>query len=75
MEEFTKNMMKGLMPFTLIANITGQPSMSVPLHWTEEALPCGVQFTGRFGEDAKLLRLAAQLERAQPWVGMKPQIR
>jgi amidase len=61
-------------PFTAIANATGQPSMSVPLHWTQEGLPVGTMFTGRFGEDATLFRLAGQLERAQPWEKRRPEV-
>ena len=48
--------------------------MSVPLHWTPDGLPIGVMFSGRFGEDAVLFRLAAQLERAEPWMNRKPQL-
>lgn len=59
-------------PFTPIANITGLPAMSVPLHWTGDGLPCGVQFIGRFGDEATLFRLAAQLEKAQPWFAKRP---
>jgi amidase len=74
LEEIIQNTMKGQMPFTLIANITGQPAMSVPLYWSKDGLPCGVQFIGRYGDDAKLLRLAGQLEKVQPWSARKPQI-
>lgn len=64
-------------PFTQLSNLTGTPSMSVPLHWApvESAgveLPFGVQFVARFGDEATLLRLAAQLEQAQPWARRRP---
>jgi amidase len=58
---------KQVMQRTMIANLTGIPAMSVPLHRTENDLPVGVQFLGRFGGEATLLKLAAQLERAKPW--------
>lgn len=61
-------------PYTAIYNVTGQPSMSVPLHWSAEGLPIGVMFSGRFGDDATLLRLASQLENAKPWATTRPKV-
>jgi len=60
--------------FTPIANLTGQPAMSVPLYWNGEGLPIGCHFFGRFGEEATLLRLASQLEAAQPWEARRPPV-
>jgi amidase len=60
------------MPYTALFNVTGQPAMSVPLHWNDAGLPIGVQLAGRFGDDALLLRVAAQLEAAQPWFDRVP---
>jgi len=59
---------------TMPANVTGQPSMSLPLDWSEKGLPIGTLFTGRYGDEATLFRLAAQLERAHPWIDRKPGI-
>src|SRR6185295_10841578 len=61
-------------PYTALYNVTGQPSMSVPLHWSADGLPVGVMFSARFGDDAMLLRLAAQLEKAKPWAGRRPAV-
>ncbi|OGP50166.1 MAG: amidase [Deltaproteobacteria bacterium RBG_13_43_22] len=61
-------------PFTPICNATGQPAMSVPLYWNDEGLPIGTHFMGRFGDEATLFRLAAQLEQARPWKDRRPPV-
>ena len=58
----------------VVANLTGNPAMSVPLWWNDDELPVGVHVLGRFGDEATLIRLAAQLEAAQPWARRRPAV-
>ena len=61
-------------PYTYLTNATGQPAISLPLHWTADNLPVGLHFTAAYGEEATLIRLAAQLEAAAPWAARKPPV-
>jgi amidase len=68
---------KRFTPFTAPYNMSGQPAVSIPLHWTEatneqQSLPIGVQLVGRPGDEVTLLRLAAQIEAAEPWAHRQP---
>lgn len=60
--------------FTAVFNATGQPAISLPLHWNDEGLPIGVQLVAAFGREDLLIRVAAQLEKAQPWADRRPPI-
>jgi amidase len=62
------------MPGTSMFNISGQPTMSVPLAWNAAGLPLGMMFSARFGDEATLFRLAAQLEQERPWKGKTPPV-
>jgi amidase len=61
-------------PFTQIANITGQPAVSVPLRWTDEGVPIGVQLVGGPADEATLFRVSAELEQARPWRDRRPPV-
>lgn len=61
-------------PYTPLANITGAPAISLPMHWNADNLPIGVQLMGAYGHEDVLLRVAAQLEQAQPWVDRLPPV-
>jgi amidase len=64
----------GQMPYTPIANMTGQPAASVPLHWNEAQLPVGTMLTAAIGQETLLFQVAAQLEKQQPWLHRMPKI-
>jgi amidase len=61
-------------PWTALFNLSGQPSVNVPLHWNEAALPIGIMLSGRMGEEGTLISLSAQLEAARPWKDRHPPI-
>lgn len=73
---FEETVLKNLAwtPYTQMANLTGRPAMSVPLYWTPDGLPLGVQFVGGLNSEAMLLQLARELEIARPWFDKRPPI-
>jgi amidase len=60
--------------FTAVFNVTGQPAVSVPLHWTGDGLPIGTMLVGRPADEATLLALSAQVEEARPWAQRHPPV-
>ncbi len=60
--------------FMFAFNVSGLPALSIPAAWTAQNVPIGVQFVGRLGDEASILRLAAQVEEAHPWIGRRPAI-
>jgi len=70
-EEYAERMF-GYMGDTPVYNQTGQPSVSLPLHWSDDNLPVGMMFSAAYGDDALLLQLAGQLEQAAPWWNRRP---
>src|SRR5262249_62427735 len=63
-----------LIPFTPAFNITGQPAISLPLHWNAAGLPVGVHLVAAYGREDLLIRVAAQLEQARPWADRLPPV-
>ena len=59
-------------PFTPLYNATGNPAITLPLHWSADGLPVGIHFGARYGAEDVLLRLAAQIEEAEPWCHKYP---
>ena len=71
LDRYCERLFAGL-PFTPLYNVTGCPAATLPLHWTPEGLPAGVQIGARFGAEALLFRLAAQIEVERPWAARRP---
>ena len=70
-EDFQRRVLP-FVAYTGLYNVTGQPAISVPLYWNAAQLPIGTMFAARFGDEATLFRLAAQLEKARPWRERRP---
>lgn len=71
-DEEAEGVFRQTVAFTLLANLTGVPAMTVPLHWSGDGIPVGVQFIAPMGREDLLFRLAGQLERARPWEDRHP---
>jgi amidase len=63
-----------LVPYTTHFNVTGQPAISLPMHWNDDGLPIGIQLAAAYGREDLLFRVAAQLEEAQPWSHRRPPV-
>jgi len=61
-----------LCPYTPPFNTTGQPAISLPMHWTDDGLPVGIQLAAAYGREDLLINVAAQLEQAMPWADRHP---
>jgi len=70
----TQGRIASLVPFTTHFNVTGQPAVSLPLWWNDDGLPIGSQLVAAYGREDLLIRVAAQLEEAQPWAGRRPPV-
>jgi amidase len=67
-------MLRSYMPHTMLFNLTGGPGISLPLHWSADGLPVGVQIAADIGNDAAVLKIAAQIESAYPWREHRPPV-
>jgi amidase len=65
---------KRFTPYAAVCNVSGQPAVSLPLHWTDGGLPIGVMLAGRMGDEATLISLSAQIEAARPWRDRHPSL-
>lgn len=63
-----------IVPYTLVFNCTGQPAISLPLHWNAAGIPVGTQLAARYGREDVLIRVASQLEEARPWADRRPPV-
>jgi amidase len=63
-----------LVPYTAPYNVSGQPAIAIPLHWTADGLPVGIQLVAAYGREDLLLRVASQLETTAPWIGRRPPV-